>query len=95
VMVDHVSKDTSHINSASDVIQGIRDSANAVVGTTSEINLALVEQSHAIEDIAKRVAAIADATDRNGVAVSDIAEQAECLRTLGRSLEEAICRFHA
>jgi methyl-accepting chemotaxis protein len=66
-----------------------------VVGTTSEINLALVEQSHAIEDIAKRVAAIADATDRNGVAVSDIAEQAECLRTLGRSLEEAICRFHA
>lgn len=92
-MVEHVSQDTSHINSAGDVIHRIREAAEVVLHTTSEISLALDEQSHAIEDIAQKVASIADTTESNGQAVRDIAEQAQSLHALGARLEDSTRSF--
>ena len=92
-MVEHVSKDTSHINSADEIIHSIRVAANRVVSVTSEISFALVEQSRAIEDIACRVSTIADATDQNNVAVQEVGRQISGLQKLGESLQESTQRF--
>jgi methyl-accepting chemotaxis protein len=80
---------------AGESMANIRDGAQQVLASVSEISTALGEQSSAGGQVAKGVEQIAQMADENSSAVAEIAVTAEELAHLADSLQQAANQFKA
>ncbi len=91
--VDRVNGGVTLANQAGAAIQQINEGAVRVVQVVGEISSALAEQSAASNNIAGQVEKVALSTEENAASANQTAAEAENLKHLASSLQQATARF--
>lgn len=91
--VESVETGTHEAREAGEAIVSIQDSANSVISVVNNINDAMAEQGAASQDIARRVEAVAQASEESNASVQQVAETARAIFGLSASMRETVNRF--
>jgi methyl-accepting chemotaxis protein len=91
--VESVETGTHEAREAGEAIVSIQDSANSVVSVVNNINDAMAEQGAASQDIARRVEAVAQASEESNASVQQVAETARTIFGLSVSMRDTVNRF--
>ena len=90
VMVNDGMKLVGHTGNSMATIHG---STNKVLAAIDGISTSLSEQSHANNEIARSVENIAQMSERNHAAISDVVSSADQLQMLSDALRQSAARF--
>ncbi|HEY7986953.1 MAG TPA: HAMP domain-containing methyl-accepting chemotaxis protein [Methylophilaceae bacterium] len=90
---ERVSEGVARANTAGNSMHDINNSSVVVLDSVGEISSALSEQKSASIDIAKNVERIAQITEENSLAVSNVSSAAAHLEVLANGLKRSASRF--
>jgi methyl-accepting chemotaxis protein len=90
---ERVSEGVARANTAGESMHDINSSSEVVLDSVGDISSALAEQKTASIDIAKNVERIAQITEENSMAVSNVSSSASHLETLANGLRMSVSRF--
>ena len=91
--VNRVETGTREAKEAGEAIVAIHDSANSVVHVVNNINDAMAEQGSASQDIARRVEAVAQASEESNASVQQVAATARTIFDLSADMRRTVDQF--
>ena len=91
--VESVETGTREAREAGEAIVLIHDSAMSVIAVVNNINDAMAEQGAASQDIARRVEAVAQASEESNASVQQVAGTARTIFELSASMRDTVNRF--